>query len=294
MRLLGQPAEGVERPGRHTQLVQRDRPSAAVEEPQHDRLAVQRGDGRDAQVQLALLQPHADPAVLRYPSLGDVELREQLDAGDDRRLESLRRARQLGQDPIHPEPGHQTRSRGLQVNVRGTSLVGFADEQVDEADDGGLVGEVPGVGELVIPRVGHRPELGVEILHELEHGLRRSERAPDALEQVLSGNGDDLDRNAVGQLEIVQHFRRRLACDRHAEAVRRDLQGQNLMVLEVLRFERLGHRQLGDERSGHSHLGTQSPSLPRSAWHHPQRIPAVKTRACERPLRQVAARISQP
>ena len=75
---LGQAAERLERLRGHAQLVEGHRPAAAVQQPQHDRLPVQRRHGRHPEIELTLFQPHADPPVLRRPPLRDVQLGEQL------------------------------------------------------------------------------------------------------------------------------------------------------------------------------------------------------------------------
>ena len=68
-----------------------DDDAGAVEDAQHDALAVQRRQGRDAQVDLLAHHPQLDAAVLRQAALGDVELGHDLDARDDRGLQPARR-----------------------------------------------------------------------------------------------------------------------------------------------------------------------------------------------------------
>ena len=63
--------------------------------------------------------------------------------------------------------------------------MGLPDQEVHEADDGGLIGEVAGVGEPIVARFGGRPKLSVQVPYELDHRLRRRVGAPDALEQFL-------------------------------------------------------------------------------------------------------------
>jgi hypothetical protein len=69
--------------GGHAELRKCDRTATAIEEAEHDRLAKHRRHGRDPEIELTRLETDADAAVLRATALGDVELREKLDARDD-------------------------------------------------------------------------------------------------------------------------------------------------------------------------------------------------------------------
>src|SRR5207245_6432786 len=62
---------------------------ALVEDAQHDALAKERRDDRDAEVDLARGFAELDAAVLRQPALGDVEVGHDLQPRHDRRLELL-------------------------------------------------------------------------------------------------------------------------------------------------------------------------------------------------------------
>src|SRR5205085_5998879 len=70
----------LERSRRHAKLLESDTPATMIEQPEHDTLSVHGGNGGHAQVQLALLQPHANASILRPTPLRDVELREELDS----------------------------------------------------------------------------------------------------------------------------------------------------------------------------------------------------------------------
>ena len=198
VRLLGELAERVERFRRHPQLVESDRSSAPIEQAEDDRLPVEGRDGRDPEVELALFEAHADPPILGRPALGDVQLREQLDARDHGGLKPLRWAGQLAQHAVHAEAGGEPLPRRLQMNVRGTGVMSFTDQEVHEPDDGRLVREVAGVGELVVARVGGGPQVRAQVLDQLDDGLRGGERTADALEQLLLRDRDQLERDAIG------------------------------------------------------------------------------------------------
>ncbi len=65
---------------------------AAVQYAQDNNLAMQAGRRRDAEHHILAAHRDADTAILRQPSLRDIELRENLDPRDDRR----RQPRRLG------------------------------------------------------------------------------------------------------------------------------------------------------------------------------------------------------
>ena len=75
--------------------------------------------------------------------------------------------------------------------------MGLADQQVDEPDDGGLVREIAGVGELVVGAINNGAELGIETPDKFQHRLRRRERTSDAIEQIVLGDRDQLKRHPV-------------------------------------------------------------------------------------------------
>ena len=97
------------------------------------------------------LQAHADAAVLRAAALGDVQLRQQLDAADDRLVQLRRRLGGGAQHAVHAKARREPAAVRLQVDVAGARVVRVADEQVHVADDGRLVGQVADVrGEVVV------------------------------------------------------------------------------------------------------------------------------------------------
>src|SRR4030095_9816247 len=77
---------------------------AGIENTQDHRLAVEHRDDADADVDLAAADLEADAAVLGQAFFGDVEVAEDLEAGNDGCLEppDLRRDVRLGQHAVHP------------------------------------------------------------------------------------------------------------------------------------------------------------------------------------------------
>src|SRR6185295_15145042 len=99
----------------------------------------------DAEVDLAAHQPQLDASVLRQASLGDVELRHDLDARHDRRLQPARRGFDVVQHAVDAVTDLELVLERLDVDIRRALLERPVDEQVDEPDDGRLGGEVPQV-----------------------------------------------------------------------------------------------------------------------------------------------------
>ena len=69
----------------HAERVEVHHHGVLVEDPEHDRLAVDARQRHDADVHVAALDREPHPAVLGDAALGDVELGHDLDARDDAR-----------------------------------------------------------------------------------------------------------------------------------------------------------------------------------------------------------------
>ena len=64
--------------------------AGAIENAQHDALALHRRHGGDAQIDVLAAHGGLDAPVLRQPPLGDVEMRHDLDARGHRRAQGER------------------------------------------------------------------------------------------------------------------------------------------------------------------------------------------------------------
>ena len=116
-------------------------------EDSHDHLlAVDGRDGRDAHVDVPAGNPDPQTPVLGQPALRDVHLREDLDPGDHGRVHSLGRGHDLAQQTIHPDAHGGRFGLRLDVHVAGAVLDRLPQQQIDEADDGGLVGGLLAAG----------------------------------------------------------------------------------------------------------------------------------------------------
>ena len=145
--------EQLQRVGGHAQLEQRDAAALLVEQTQHDALAAQRRHRRHAHVDLAILQPQPNAAVLRQPALGDVELRHDLETADDRGGEMRRRRRRVLQHAVDAIAHAQSVLIALEVHVRRARVERLDEQQVHEAHDRRFVREVQQVVERNLVRV---------------------------------------------------------------------------------------------------------------------------------------------
>ena len=115
---------------------------------------MQGGKGGHAQVDLAPRQPHSGPAVLGKPSFGDIESRQQLDAGYDPTLQLAAIGRHIAQDAVQSEAHPQTVAPALQMHVAGPTAQGVAEDGVHQLHHRRIVGPGTQVAEPVGGRVG--------------------------------------------------------------------------------------------------------------------------------------------
>ena len=160
MRAAERPAEALELVLLHAELVELEANAVLVEDPQHDRLAVDARDRDHADVDVAALDRQSDAAVLGHPALGDVEVAHDLDPRDDAGDHPLRHGRLVGQHAVdaHPDaqlaPGTPRSSGcGLEMDVRCAPLGRLGDDRVHELDDRRVLGRLAQIDDLDRSRV---------------------------------------------------------------------------------------------------------------------------------------------
>ncbi len=148
---------------REPELAHRRRAARLVEEAHHDLLALDRRERRHADVEHAAdrRRGQRDTAVLRLAALGDVELREHLQARRDPRRHALGNALHLPQHAVDPEPDHERVLVRLEVDVRGVLLGRLEDHGVHEPDERAVGDAVVGL-EVVGLLVRCRGLLGLD------------------------------------------------------------------------------------------------------------------------------------
>ena len=121
----------------HPELLERRRPLRLVEQAQHDRLALDGRQRRDADVEHASRGGgvQRDAAVLRLAALGDVELREHLQARRHRGRHAARDALHLEQHAVDAGAHDERVALRLEVHVARPVLGGREDDRVDEPDE---------------------------------------------------------------------------------------------------------------------------------------------------------------
>ncbi len=203
----------------HAEVAQLHVRAARIHDAHDDFLAAGERERRDAQIDAAAADLGHETAVLRQALLGDVEVREHLDARDDRALRPLGQALFLTQQTVHAQAHHELVALRLDVDVARALLDRAMQQPVRETDD--------------------RPALG--LAHQLLDGLALvalGVRIHDHFVLALDDALNDLVHRAVevvvaldGREELARGGEHRL--DEHA--------GVEAEVLERRDVERVGH-----------------------------------------------------
>jgi hypothetical protein len=132
----------------HADLVERELRGRLIEQAENEALAVDRGDAREADVDLAAADADAGVAVLGAVAVGDVELGHDLQSRADGGRERERRAERVDQHAVDAEADDELVLHRVDVDVAGATAEGLEEDHVDEADDGRLARELEEVGGL--------------------------------------------------------------------------------------------------------------------------------------------------
>src|SRR5205823_11990395 len=115
-----------------------------------DLLAVHRRQGGHAEVDGLAADHTRHASVLRNAALGDVEVGHDLQAGDQPRLDVLRRPHHLVEHAVDAVADPDVDLGGLDVDVGGPVGNRLADQEVDELDDRRVLGDLLDPGEVVL------------------------------------------------------------------------------------------------------------------------------------------------
>ncbi len=201
LQLLGRKPEDVE-----PQLVELLADRLLVQDADDGVLAVNARHDRDAEVDRLPRQPQLEAAVLRHALLGDVELRHDLDARDDRAVEApidrAHRRLQHAVDAILHVHGVVAR---LDVDVARPPLNRGVDRRVHQPDDRARVGGQLVDGELIVAGVVLAEQLELEALGRLLEDARRAlALLEDRLDRRRRPDGH-LDRRREQERQLVDH-----------------------------------------------------------------------------------------
>ena len=169
-------------------------------------LAVDARHDRDAEVDRLARHAQLEAAVLRHALLGDVELRHDLDARDDRAVELLgdrpHRRLQHAVDPVLHV--HRVVLR-LDVDVARAALDGGVDGRVDQPDDRTDVARQPLDRQALFAVLLFLEQLELEALGGvLQHALRALALLEDRLDRGPRTDGH-LDGRREQHAELVDH-----------------------------------------------------------------------------------------
>ena len=175
----------------------------------------------------ARAQFDADAAVLRETAFRDVHVREDLDAGDDCRMQVAGRGGGIVEHAVHPIPHPQFLLHGFDVNVRGPLLKGIGEKVIDRIDDvlirGGQLVRGPEFDILLqIAQVHHGPG---ELDLRLGDGALEPEKFPDELDDVSLGAHHGVYFHEAGPGDVLQglHVERIRGCLLYTSPSPRDL-----------------------------------------------------------------------
>ena len=119
---------------RETQLVQAVHRRIAVQNAHHDLFAVDRRQGGNPQVDHAHRRFDGNPAILRPAALGDIKLRHDFQARNQRLMHLVRNMNLVDQHPVNPVAHDNTLGARLNMDVGSTEPDRLDDDCVGNAD----------------------------------------------------------------------------------------------------------------------------------------------------------------
>ena len=183
-----------------------------VQNTHNDRLAVVRRNNRDAQVEFLFAERQLNTPVLRSAAFGDVEFRQNLEAGHERPLETLRDGVALDQLAVDAVTDADAVFERLDVNVGRAEVNGVGDDLVAEADDrrvafGASAGDV--VERVVV--VFDDGEVNRRVGHVVNHRVRRladvlTVVAVDRFLNRFAGRNERFDRTLENEAQLFEDF----------------------------------------------------------------------------------------
>ena len=119
---------------------------------------------RDANVDIGAPDPQPRGAVLRQPPFGDVEVGDDLDAGNHGLRQHAGRRRNRPQQAVDPHADHEPSVKGLDVNVARAQFDRLFQEIVDRAHHRRAAGEIAQAFDVVFAQLHGRAAAGVRFV----------------------------------------------------------------------------------------------------------------------------------
>ena len=169
---------------------------------------LRRHDG-DADIDVGAPRPQPRGAVLRQTPLGDVEVGDDLDAGNHGLRQHAGRRRHRPQQAVDPHANHKPGGKRLDVNVAGAQFDGFFEQIVDRAHHRRAAGEIAQALDVVFARLRSPRRRSARRRLAPSRWLRTTARSSDVATLIaMSGAEHDLRRalrRHVGRVRDREH-----------------------------------------------------------------------------------------
>jgi hypothetical protein len=189
---------------------------------------------RYAEVDHAPAHPQLDAAVLRHPPLGDVQVAQDLEARDQRRLHLDRRPHDLHQHAVDAVADADVLLVALEVDVRRPAVHRVGEDAVDQLDHRRLLHRRRQRADrkLLLAVLDDLHVLGLDLLEQVVDLFVRAALVLllDDLAQREVARDHRLDVQAGDELEVVQHPQVRGVGHRHRERAPHPAQRQHLVA----------------------------------------------------------------
>ena len=202
----------------HAELGQGEKDIGFVEQTHDDALTEQHGDDRDADVDLPPAHVELDSAVLGDAPLSNVQISQDLDARNDRRLEAvhLRRYRGLVQDTVDAVANGHLVLVGLDMDIAGPFVHRLDDDLVDQSDDRCLLGHL----QQIVTAAGHGAAGFVVVGCQFVQGVAAQTIVGlDELLDVVLGGQDGVDLKPGRHPHIVHRVEVEGVASGHSQGV---------------------------------------------------------------------------
>ena len=122
-------------------MIQSQNDTAGIQKSHDNILSVNDGYARNTDINLLVFHLHVEPSILRFTAFGDIQIRQDFDTGDDRRLKMFGRGLFFMKYPIHTETDGKTVLFGFDMDVGGIFSHRLHDHHVDQAHNRRLLSD---------------------------------------------------------------------------------------------------------------------------------------------------------